>query len=163
MWLALALTLLGSTLLVFPYPFLALAQATPEVADKVRGYLLALAFSLPAALLFAAYRGFNTAVSRPKAVMALQLGGLALKVPLSALLVYGAGPVPSLGVTGCGIATAIAMWFQVLRGLAGAAARPLLRTASRCSAAACARRTAPALMRAAEARRADGLRRSWSR
>jgi multidrug resistance protein, MATE family len=112
-WLALALTLLGSALLVFPHPFLALARATPEVADKVRGYLLALAFSLPAGLLFAAYRGFNTAVSRPKAVMALQLTGLALKVPLSALLVYGGGPVPSLGVTGCGIATAMAMWLQV--------------------------------------------------
>ena len=112
-WLAIGLTAIGSTLLVFPYPFLALAQATPEVAAKVRGFLLALAFSLPAGLLFAAYRGFNIAVSRPKAVMALQLGGLAVKVPLSALLVYGAGPVPSLGVTGCGIATAVAMWCQV--------------------------------------------------
>ena len=112
-WLAFGLTLIGSTVLVFPYPFLALSQATPEVAEKIRGYLLGLAFSLPAGLLFAAYRGFNIAVSRPKAVMLLQLGGLALKVPLSALLVYGAGPVPSLGVTGCGISTAIAMWFNL--------------------------------------------------
>ena len=112
-WLALGLTLIGSTVLVFPYPFLALSRATPEVAEKIRGYLLGLAFSLPAGLLFAAYRGFNIAVSRPKAVMLLQLGGLALKVPLSALLVYGAGPVPSLGVTGCGISTAIAMWFNL--------------------------------------------------
>ena len=112
-WLALGLTVIGSTLLVFPAPFLALAQATPEVAAKVRSFLLALAVALPAGLLFAAYRGFNIAVSRPKAVMALQLGGLAVKVPLSALLVYGAGPVPSLGVTGCGIATAVALWCQV--------------------------------------------------
>jgi len=113
-WLALALTVVGSTVLVFPAPFLALSQATPEVAGKVRGYLLALAVSLPAGLLFTCYRGFNIAVSRPKAVMALQLGGLALKVPLSALLVYGAGPLPSLGVAGCGVATAMAMWCQVL-------------------------------------------------
>ncbi len=112
-WLAFGLAFVGSTLLAFPAPFLALARATPEVAEKIRGYLLALAFSLPAGLLFAAYRGFNNAVSRPKAVMALQLCGLALKVPLSALLVYGAGPVPALGVTGCGIATAAAMWFTV--------------------------------------------------
>jgi MATE family multidrug resistance protein len=112
-WLAIGLTFLGSALLLFPQPFLALAQATPEVADKVRGYLLALAFSLPGGLLFAVYRGFNNAVSRPKAVMALQLTGLALKVPLAALLVYGAGPLPALGVTGCGVSTAIAVWFQV--------------------------------------------------
>ncbi len=119
-WLALALMLLGSTLLAFPYPFLALSQASPEVAAKVRQYLLALAFSLPASLLFTLFRGFNTAVSRPKAVMAIQLGGLALKLPLSALLVFGAPAIglPALGVAGCGIATAIAMWSQVLIALA---------------------------------------------
>ena len=115
-WLALALTLAGSTLLLFPQPFLAISSAPPEVADKMRSYLTALAFSLPAALLFTAYRGFNIAVSRPKAVMALQLCGLAIKVPLSVLLVFGFEPigVPALGVTGCGIATLIAMWSQAI-------------------------------------------------
>ena len=116
LWIAVALALLGSTLLVFPTPFLALAQATPEVGEKVRGYLLALAFSLPASLLFTVYRAFNTAVSRPKAVMVLQLGGLALKVPLSTALVFGVPSLglPALGVTGCGIATAVAMWAQAM-------------------------------------------------
>jgi multidrug resistance protein, MATE family len=118
-WLALALSVLGSSLLAFPTPFLVLSQASPEVADKIRGYLLALAVSLPASLLFTAYRGFNTAVSRPKAVMVLQLGGLALKVPLSAALITGvpALGVPALGVTGCGISTLIAMWAQALAAL----------------------------------------------
>ena len=115
-WIALGLSVIGCLLLVFPTPFLALAQATPAMADKVRGYLLALACSLPASLLFTVYRGFNTAVSRPKAVMALQLGALALKLPLTALLVFGAGPLPALGVTGCGIATAIAVWLQLAVG-----------------------------------------------
>jgi MATE family multidrug resistance protein len=113
-WLALGLSLLGSTLLVFPEPFIALSQASPEVAGKLRGHLLALAFALPAGLLFSAYRGFNNAVSKPKAVMALQLGALALKLPLAAVLVYGAGPLPALGVVGCGVSTAIAMWCVVL-------------------------------------------------
>ena len=118
-WLALGLSLLGCTLLVFPWPFMALSQAPPEVEAKVRQYLLALAFALPAALLFAAYRGFNNAVSRPKAVMVIQLAGLGLKLPLSAALVFGvpALGLPELGVLGCGIATAIAMWAQVLAGL----------------------------------------------
>jgi len=118
-WLALGLSLIGCTLLVLPRPFLALSQAPSEVEAKVRQYLMALAFALPAALLFAAYRGFNNAVSRPKAVMVIQLAGLALKLPLSAALVFGvpALGVPELGVLGCGIATAIAMWAQVLAGL----------------------------------------------
>ena len=118
-WVAAALSVVGSTLLLFPAPFLALSQASPEVSGKVRGFLTALAFSLPASLLFTVYRGFNTAVSRPKAVMALQLGGLTLKVPLSSALVFGVPGlgIPSLGVTGCGISTAVAMWTQVLLAL----------------------------------------------
>lgn len=118
MWLALGLSAIGCTLLLFPDPFLALSQADGVVADKVRGYLRALAFALPPALLFAAFRGFNTAVSRPKVVMALQFGSLLLKVPLSALLVFGvdAGPLhlPAQGAVGCGIATAIVMSLQLV-------------------------------------------------
>ena len=118
-WVALALSVVGCALLVFPWPFLAIAQAAPEVEAKVRQYLLALAFALPAELLFAAYRSFNNAISRPKAVMVIQLAGLGLKVPLSAALVFGvpALGIPSLGVLGCGIATVIAMWSQVAAGL----------------------------------------------
>jgi MATE family multidrug resistance protein len=109
------LALLGSTLLAFPEPFLALSRAGPELAGKVRGYLLALALSLPASLLFSAYRGFNVAISRPKAVMAIQVAGLALKLPLSAALIFGvpALHIPELGLLGCGVATGISMWAQV--------------------------------------------------
>lgn len=123
-WLALGLALVGSTLLLLPGPFLALAKTAPDIGDKVRGYLTALAFSLPASLLFTVYRGFNTAVSRPKAVMAIQITGLILKIPLSALFIYGWSlPLPGgmepwrvapMGVVGCGMATAIVMWAQAL-------------------------------------------------
>ena len=118
-WLALALAALGCTLLAFPAPFLALSRAGPEVAAKVHGYLGALALSLPASLLFTVYRAFNTAIGRPKAVMVLQVAALALKLPLSAALVFGmpALGLPALGVQGCGIATAVAMWAQVAGAL----------------------------------------------
>lgn len=120
-WLALALLVVGDLILLFPDPFLAVSQTSPEVEAKVRAYLRVLSLSLPPALLFTAYRGFNTAVSRPKAVMALQVGGLALKVPMSALLIHGftLGPltVPALGAVGCAIATAIVMWSQALIAL----------------------------------------------
>ena len=114
-WIALGLSLLGCTLLVFPAPFLALSHASPGMQTRVRPYLLALACALPASLLFQAFRGFNNAVSRPKAVMALQLGALALKLPLSTGLIFGlpALGIPALGVVGCGIATAIATWVQL--------------------------------------------------
>ena len=115
LWIAFGLALLGSGLLAFPEPFLALSQVRPEVAAKVRAYLMALAFSLPASLLFTVYRGFNVAVSRPKAVMLIQVSALAIKVPLSSVLVFGLPSLglPALGVEGCGIATGVAMWAQV--------------------------------------------------
>jgi len=116
-WLALALSVLGNIVLVFPGPLLGLSHVGPEVESRVRDYLHALAFALPAGLLFTSYRGFTTAVSRPKAVMSLQIGGLLLKMPLSALLVWGLGPIPSLGTLGCGIATALVMWTQVMLAL----------------------------------------------
>ena len=121
LWLALGASMLGCTLLLFPQPFLSLALASPEVATKVRAYLAALAFALPSALLFTAFRGFNTAVSRPKIVMLLQLGGLLLKVPLTAMLVLGfklgTWQLPALGAAGCGVATAVVMACQL--GAAG--------------------------------------------
>ncbi|MBV9890287.1 MAG: MATE family efflux transporter, partial [Rhizobacter sp.] len=67
----------------------------------------------------------NVAVSRPKAVMAMQTGGLALKAPLSALFVFGLAlptpfgelRMPALGVAGCALATAIVMWCQLFAAL----------------------------------------------
>jgi multidrug resistance protein, MATE family len=107
-WLAMVLSVLGSIALLMPQPFLYLAHATPQAADKIRSYLQGLCVALPAALLFTAFRGFNTAVSQPKIVMALQLGGLLIKVPLSIFLVFKF----DLGATGCAAATAITMWLQ---------------------------------------------------
>ena len=122
MWLALALSVLGCALLLFPQPFLLLSRADALVGEKVRWHMIGLAFALPPALLFTAFRGFNTAVSRPKVVMALQVGALLLKAPLTALLVFGwnAGDataswrLPALGTPGCGFATAVVMILQML-------------------------------------------------
>jgi MATE family multidrug resistance protein len=120
-WLALALSVLGGALLLFPEPFLRLSQAPAEVEHRARGYLAAVACALPAALLFTAYRAFNIAVSRPKAVMALQVGALVLKVPLSAVLVFGlelpfGAHISAFGAPGAGVATAIVMIGQALAG-----------------------------------------------
>ncbi|MEO7338086.1 MAG: MATE family efflux transporter, partial [Caldimonas sp.] len=121
MWLALGLSVLGCLVLLFPTPFLRLSQTKPEVEVLVRGYLFNLAFALPFVLMFTAYRSFNIAVSRPKAVMALQVGALVVKVPLTALLVFGVTlptpfgtlALPAFGAPGCGTATAIVVTLQM--------------------------------------------------
>ncbi|MET0964282.1 MAG: MATE family efflux transporter [Noviherbaspirillum sp.] len=113
-WLALFLSLAGFVLLLFPQPLLALAHASPETADKVTLYLRILALALPATLGFRIYGSLNTALARPKMVMAIQVGALLLKIPLNMLFIFGGLGLPAMGGPGCAIATAITAWCALL-------------------------------------------------
>ncbi|WP_194712264.1 MATE family efflux transporter [Noviherbaspirillum soli] len=117
LWLALFLCLAGLALLLFPQPLLALAHASPEVADKVSLYLRILALALPATLAFRIYSSLNTALARPRMVMAIQVGTLLMKIPLNLLFIFGGLGLPAMGGPGCAVATAIAAWIAVLAGL----------------------------------------------
>jgi len=109
-WLAAALTLISFALFAYPEPLLAVAKLEPALEAKVRAYLHALAFAVPASLLFRVFYSFSTAISRPRTVMALTLIGLALKVPLNWVFMYGNFGAPELGSTGCAVATALISW-----------------------------------------------------
>jgi MATE family multidrug resistance protein len=109
-WLAAALTLVSVVLFAHPEPLLAVARLEPALEAKVRAYLHALAWAVPASLLFRVFYSFSTAISRPRTVMALTLVGLALKVPLNWVFMYGNLGAPELGSTGCAVATALTSW-----------------------------------------------------
>ncbi|ODS97460.1 MAG: hypothetical protein ABS56_09565 [Lautropia sp. SCN 69-89] len=131
-WLALALTVPGGLALASTDLWLALSEPPPEVAAVAQVYLWAAAAGLPAALLFRVFHALSNAVARPKAVMAINLAGAALKVPLNALFMYGwqhgdATLVPALGGAGCGVASAIIAWLSVLFALGALRADPLYR------------------------------------
>lgn len=109
-WLALGLAALGVLLLAFPDPFLRLSSAPAEVEARTRDYLHGIAWALPAMLLFRVFFALTTAVSRPRAVMLINLVYLAVKAPLNAVFIYGALGAPELGGPGCAVATAISSW-----------------------------------------------------
>lgn len=117
-WLALFLAILGSIALLFPQPLMSLAHATPELSEKATLYLQALVFALPATMGFRLYSSLNTAIGRPKMVMALQVAGLALKVPANALFIFGGFGIPEMGGPGCAVATATVSWMMFLCGAA---------------------------------------------
>jgi len=110
MWLTLALAVLSIFVFAFPEPFLALSRPAPEVEAKVRSYLAVAAWGAPAALAFRLFSSYTTAVSLPRAMMALNLAGLAIKVPLAWVLVFGHAGAPALGAAGCALSTAIVFW-----------------------------------------------------
>lgn len=117
-WLAMLLCAIGALALCFPSPLLSIAQAPPEMNDKVAHYLQLLALALPATLGFRIYAALNTAIARPRMVMLIQLSSLALKVPLNALFIFGGLGLPALGAPGCALATTVTAWLALLAALA---------------------------------------------
>jgi MATE family multidrug resistance protein len=116
-WLALFLTIVGSVILAYPHPFLALAHASPDLTEKATLYLQILALALPATLGFKVYAALNTALARPKVLMILQVAALALKVPLNALFIFGSHGIPAFGGPGCAIATTLLAWLSLIAAL----------------------------------------------
>ncbi|HET7774339.1 MAG TPA: MATE family efflux transporter [Burkholderiaceae bacterium] len=113
-WLALALAALGAAVLAFPGPWLAWARPSPEVAVEASRYLATIAWALPAALLLRVGVSLNSAIGRPRVTMYLNLGGVAMKIPLNTVFIWGAGPVPAMGASGCAAATLTVAWVNLI-------------------------------------------------
>ena len=126
-WLALGLAAFGVLLLAFPDPFLRLSSAPAEVEVRTRAYLQGIAWALPAMLLFRVFFALTTAVSRPRAVMLINLVYLAVKAPLNAVFIYGALGAPELGGPGCAVATAISSWLICVMAWTYCAKHPFYR------------------------------------
>ena len=109
-WLSIALAVACLAALRFPDPFLALTRLQPEVEFRVRAYLGAIAWGVPAMLLFRVFYGFSTAVSKPRVIMVLNLAGLTAKIPLNAVFMYGHFGLPAMGGVGCAVSTSVISW-----------------------------------------------------
>lgn len=114
-WLALILSVPGCIALAWSTPWLTLSDTPAELAPLVDAYLIATAAGVPAALLFRCFYALNTAISRPKVIMTINLLGVAAKIPLNYLFMYGASAIelPALGGAGCGVATAVISWITL--------------------------------------------------
>jgi MATE family multidrug resistance protein len=117
LWLAAVLSVVAGVVIGYPAFWVNLSHVSPAVGKQIDGYLRALVFAVPAALLFRTVYAFNTAISRPKVVMMINLIGLIVKLPLDIALVYGKFGFPEMGATGCAVATAIVMWVSCAIGL----------------------------------------------
>ncbi len=89
-------------------PFLSVLGQPAEVNAAVGPFLILIALSIIPAMLFTAVKDFAEALSRPWPPFWIILVGVALNVVLNYLFIFGAGPVPALGLTGAGLATLLA-------------------------------------------------------
>ncbi|HTN50731.1 MAG TPA: MATE family efflux transporter [Burkholderiaceae bacterium] len=114
LWLAATLALAAVPSLLATGFWSGLAGVDGKVADIMETYLEAVAFGVPAGLATRVYVALNAAVSRPTVTMVVNLTVLALKAPLNAVFMYGAGPIAPMGGAGAGVATAILAWLALL-------------------------------------------------
>ncbi len=117
-WLALGLSVVGASLMAMPDVWLSFSgDIAPDVRASIANYLYALILALPAALVFRTIYSLGTAVSRPKMVMMIGLGSVAVKATLNYALIYGNWGFPELGAAGAGLSTAMVYWLSVIAGL----------------------------------------------
>jgi MATE family multidrug resistance protein len=125
------LTGLACTLAVLGSPWvLDLADVPAGVASDVRVYVALRAFGIVPFLLSIALRSYLAAhnVTRPL-VIAMIVGNLA-NAAIDLVLIYGAGPIPPMGIAGAAIATVsvqvalTVIYFAGVRAIDGGAPRP---------------------------------------
>lgn len=117
-WLGAFLAAVACVLIYFPDPFLRIAQVAPEVEVKTRLYLRTIALGVPAMLMFRVFYSFSTAVSKPRIIMALNLAGLGLKIPLNLVFMHGMLGMPAMGGPGCAVSTTVIAWVIALAAFA---------------------------------------------
>ena len=77
-------------------------------------YLYAIAVGLPAAILHRAFQSYAAALGRTTPVMWIGIIGLILNIPLNYIFINGLYGLPRMGGAGCGAASAIVFWFNVI-------------------------------------------------
>ena len=113
-WISLVIALAAIILLCYPEPFIALSSLQPAVESKVRAYLAASAWGVPATIALRIFFGLSTGIGRPQPVMVINLMALLLKIPLNAVLMYGLLGFPAMGASGCAVATALDAWLMAV-------------------------------------------------
>jgi len=92
---------------LFPSQILSFAGASTQVVTLGSNYFAIMLMSLPFGVLAMVLGSVLRSVNRSRSPMVATIIMVSLNVPLSIVLVYGAGPIPALGVMGAAVATLI--------------------------------------------------------
>ena len=114
LWIALAVAVPFWALCFFSQGLLFLVRIDPDIIPTAAGYLRALSWGAPGICLVFLLRFFSEGVGHTMPTMAYGLAGAVLNIPFNYVLMFGKLGFPALGAVGCGYATAIIIWIQVL-------------------------------------------------
>jgi MATE family multidrug resistance protein len=114
LWLAVVLGLTIFTLAqLFVEPIITFIGIDEGFRDITIGYVRAIMFGAPAICGFLAFRFTTEGIGFTRPIMYVSLFALVSNVFLNYVLIYGHFGAPAYGAVGCGIASAITMWFMV--------------------------------------------------
>jgi MATE family multidrug resistance protein len=128
LWLA-AFLALPLTLLIWHAGSLLrqLGQA-PDTVAAAETYLRAIAWGYLPGLGFAVLRSYISALSRPRPIMVIVIGGTLLNVVGNYVLIFGKLGFPKMGLAGIGWASTLSLWGMFLAAIAYILAQPSLRS-----------------------------------
>ncbi len=104
---------IGMGALLFPGALLRWAEVPPALQGEVQDYLAVLALALMPALVFRMYSTLNQSLGKPLLVTWLQIGSLAVKVPLSIWFTFGDLGLQAHGAVGCAWATLVVNYLML--------------------------------------------------
>jgi MATE family multidrug resistance protein len=113
-WLVLVLGLLVSCICWSAGYLLRAIDIDAKILPYARDFLAGVGFGGPALAAFFMLRGYADGLGRTKPGMVASTAGLLLLIPLALLLSLGVGRFAGLGTFGLGLATAIALWTEVV-------------------------------------------------
>ncbi|MDR1888220.1 MAG: MATE family efflux transporter [Zoogloeaceae bacterium] len=113
-WLALILSLVGMSLLVFPRFLLTPAHLPPELEAIAAAYLRLLALSLPAILAYRVFHAAANALGYPRPLMYIAIAETSTHALLAWILVGGHLGLPALGANGAALSQMLVNWISLV-------------------------------------------------
>jgi len=97
--------LFGMFFLLFPHPYISFYKLEQEIAVEATGYLQIISLGIPIMFLILNFSGIYIGSGRSDIPFYFNATGLVLNIVLDPLLIFGAGPIPAMGVKGAALAT----------------------------------------------------------
>ncbi len=114
LWIALAVAVPFVLILLSGSTTLQWIAIDPQITPTSVKYLGALSWGAPAMCFLLVLRFFSEGSGHTKPTMYMGLLGILLNVPLNYILMFGKLGLPDMGARGCGIATSIVIWSQLV-------------------------------------------------
>ncbi len=114
LWLALVLSILLFLIMQNMEPVYRWIGVDPQAVPIAAGFLKAQSYGIFAIAGYLALKNLCEGLGMTLPSMVILVCAFLLKIPLSYSLVFGLGEIEGMGGIGCGVATAIIMWFQLV-------------------------------------------------